>query len=133
MTSRLPLRDTLAFIRRSLLDSAVIYVSRLDLHERPVALLLVVPQAGERYDHRNPVQIVCNHRAISRRVRPAEERIEYAPSSSAVDFGAAAVDVPDALPDVVGTRAGAGFCCVAAGDAAPLVVLEDPDGSREES
>ena len=95
----------------------------LSLHERPVALHLMVPHGEEHGNDEDPVHVVGNDRAVRGRVSPAQNGIEEAPTATAVQLRAAAlgvcqrlaeksawevfgtyVDMPNGLVDVVRSR-----------------------------
>ena len=103
------------------------------LHQRPVATLLEVPHAEEANHYSNPVKVVRDDGAIGRRVSPAEDRIEDAPATSAVDLWTAAINVPDALTNVIRAWTGTGLGSVATNDVVPCIHLKVPDGLREEA
>ena len=105
----------------------------LHLHQRPVSFLFVESHRQEDDDHDQPVQVVGDDRAIRGRVCPAEDGVENAPSSAAIKLWIAAVDVPHALLNVIGSWAGSGLGRVASGDPAPGMHLEGPDGLGEEA
>ena len=96
-------------------------------------MLLAVPHAGKDDDDAKPVQVVREDRAIGGRVLPAEDGVEDPPAATAVQLRVAAVDVPDALVDVVGAWAGAYLARIAADGLTPRVVFKVPDGLGEEA
>jgi hypothetical protein len=114
-------------------------VSRIDrlfllrLHKRKAPILLLEPHRSKANHDQNPVQIVRKNRAVRRRVRPAEKRVEDSPTTSSIDLRRAAVHVPDALADVVGTWTGACLAGVASDGVVPGVVFEEPDCAGEEA
>lgn len=103
------------------------------LHERKMTIFLLEPHHSKANHDQDPVQVVRKDRAIGRRIRPAEQRIEDAPTAASVDFRRAAIDVPHALADVVGSWSGACFAGVASDGVVPSVVFEEPDRAREEA
>lgn len=105
--------------------------NRLNQGNHPIPL--PIPHPHKPHNHRQPVKIIPDNRAIRSRVRPAKNSIEDAPATAAIDERRAAVDVPDRLADIVGARAGACFGAVAAADLGPGVVLEVPDSAGEEA
>lgn len=56
-----------------------------------MAFLFVVQHGEENYDNDEPVEIICDNGAIGCRVLPAEERVENAPSTAAIDLGITAL------------------------------------------
>lgn len=94
----------------------------LSLHERIMSLLLLEAQQHKASHDNEPVQVVRQDAADGRGVLPAQQCVEDAPAvpGAAVDFGVAAVHVPDGFADVVGTWARAGFGGVTTGDLVPL-------------
>jgi hypothetical protein len=67
-------------------------INLLSLEEWPVALLLVVAKCDKPNNHSNPVEVVREHAAEGCRILPSEERVENAPSTTAVELGVAALD-----------------------------------------
>lgn len=101
--------------------------------ERNVAVTLIVPHANIGSDDTDPIEIVTQHRSIGSRVGPAEKGVEDTPSTTATEFGVAAVDMPDTLADIVGTGSRTRFGGITTDDIVPGVVLEVPDGTGEET
>lgn len=85
-----------------------------------MTICFLVPHREERENDDNPVEDVCDDRAICRGILPAEQSIEDTPSTAAIDLGITAlclvsntsersfheerrtyVDVPNALADIV--------------------------------
>ena len=64
-----------------------------------MAILFVVPHRCESNYHGNPVHVIRDHGAIGRGVLPTKEGIEDTPA--AVEVWVTAVDMPDALADIV--------------------------------
>ena len=114
-------------------------ISRVDrlfllrLHKRKASVLLLESHRSKANHDQNPVQVVRKDRAVRRRVRPPKYRVEDAPAAASVDFWRAAVDVPDALADVVGSWTGACLAGVASDGVVPGVVFEVPDCAGEEA
>lgn len=94
---------------------------------------LLISHDEEANDDCNPIHIVRDDGAVCRRVLPSEYCIEDTPSTTAIKFRVAEIDMPDALPDVVGSCAGASLGSIASGYVVPVLGFEIPDGSREES
>lgn len=91
-------------------------------------MALVVPHSDEADDDEDPVHVVRDNATISSRVLPPKDSVEDTPATAPVHLRVAAVDVPDALGDIVGPGTRPGLGGVAAYDLAPFVVLEIPDG-----
>lgn len=101
--------------------------------ERNVAVTFIVPHANISSDDTDPVEVVTQHGSIGGRVGPAEKGVEDTPSTTATQFGVAAVDVPDTLADIVGTSSRTRFGRITTDDIIPGVVLEVPDCTGEET
>jgi hypothetical protein len=99
----------------------------LSLHKRKTPILLLEPHHSKANHNKNPVEVVRQDRTISRRVRPAEQRIEDPPTTSSIDLRRTAVDVPDTLSNIVRSRTGSCLAGVASDGVVPGVVLEEPD------
>ena len=98
-----------------------------------LAALLEVAHEDEGDDDEDPVEVVGEDGADGGGVGPAQEGVEDAPAAAAVELRVAAVDVPDALADVVGAGARADLGGVTADDMVPGVDLKVPDGLGEET
>jgi hypothetical protein len=71
-------------------------VLRLRLHQRPIALLLVVQQRQESRRDGDPVHIIGDHGAVGGRIGPAQEGIEDGPTATARgDLRPATLCIPD--------------------------------------
>lgn len=105
----------------------------LRFHKWKTPVFLLESHYGKANHDQNPVQVVRKDRAIGRRIRPAEQRVEDTPTTAAIDLRRAAVHVPDALADVVRSRTGACLAGVASDGMVPCVVLEEPHRAGEEA
>lgn len=103
------------------------------LQKRQPSLPLLKSHQREGNHDRNPVEVISQHAPVRRTVRPAKDRIENAPSAASIELRVAAIDMPDALPNVVRTGTRADFRGVAADESVPGVILEVPDGFAEEA
>ena len=99
------------------------------LLQRQRACPLLIEHADDAEDDENPVHVVRDDRAVSRRVLPAENRIEDIPPVGRLRV--AAVHVPNGLRDVVRARPTARFRDIASHLLREFVELDLPDALGE--
>lgn len=81
----------LAFLCVATVARSVASQRALCREERPMTILFVVPHCEKYENDHNPVDDVCDDRAICRGVRPAEQSVENTPSTAATNLGIAAL------------------------------------------
>jgi len=101
------------------------------LPERPVTLFLVVPHSKKAKANSNPIQIVGDDSAVGGGVVPAKERVENTPAT--IQLGAATVDVPHSIADVIRAWSVASFSCISASELVELVGLKVSYGLGKET
>lgn len=102
-------------------------------HEWPMPLCLFEPQENEEDNHDNPEDIVSDDTAVSGTVLPAKQGVEDTPATTTVQLRIAAVDMPDAVADIVGAWTGSVLGSVAASRLVPGVGFQEPDALGEET
>lgn len=88
---------------------------------------LLESHTNEDSNDDNPIEVVRQNRAVGCRILPAEDGVGNSPSTTTIQLGITAVDVPNALTDVVGAWSRSCFGSVTADYETPFVVLEVPD------
>lgn len=66
-----------------------------------MAFLFIVPHAEECNDHNEPIEVVRKDTSVCRRVLPAEDGVENAPTAATVELRVAAVNMPNTFVDVI--------------------------------
>ena len=64
-------------------------------------MVFLVPHQYKPEDHRHPIEIIREDRPIGSGIGPAQDGVEYAPSTTAALQGTAAIHMPYTLPNVV--------------------------------
>lgn len=101
--------------------------------QRPFPLDFAVSHDEERHNDNQPIDVVTNDGAVCRRVSPAEDGVEDAPTASTVHLWATTVDMPDRFVNIVGSRATTEFDGITSDGFGPLLTLQGPDRAREEA
>lgn len=73
----------------------------LGFQEWEMTTLLVKAKRAKCHNHSQPVQVIGDDRTVCGAVGPSQDGVEDAPAATAVQFGIAAVDMPDTLSDVI--------------------------------
>ena len=95
-------------------------------------MVFLVPHQYKPEDHRQPIEIIREDRAIGSRIGPAQDGIEYSPSTTTTLQRAAAIHMPYTLPDVVRSRASSHLFGFTTYFVIPSVVLQVPHPASAE-
>lgn len=96
-----------------------------------MAVLFLKQHQGQEDNDSQPVDVVGDDGTVSGGVLPSQQGVEDIPT--VICFRVTAVDVPDTLVDVVGTRAGTVFGSVTTSLLVETVGLQVPDTSGEQT
>jgi hypothetical protein len=96
-------------------------------------MVLLVPHKHKPENHREPIKVIREDGTIGSGIGPAQDGVEYSPSTTTALQGTAAVHMPYTLPDVVRSSPSTHLRCFTSYQVVPGVVLQVPDPTSAES
>ena len=96
-------------------------------------MIFLVSHQHKPEDHCQPIEIIREDRPIGSGIGPAQDGVEYAPSTTAALQGTAAIHMPYTFPDVVRSRASPHLFGFTTYFVIPSVVFQVPHPASAES